>query len=46
MSYITDHPAAFRSYMNENTVFWIVGSEPKSFVKLDAPQEAELILQA
>ncbi len=46
MSYIADHPAAFTPYMSGNTLFWIVGSEPKSCVKQDIPQEAELILQA
>ena len=29
-NYIKDHPAQFRRYMNEKTLFWIVGSEPKS----------------
>jgi 1-aminocyclopropane-1-carboxylate deaminase/D-cysteine desulfhydrase-like pyridoxal-dependent ACC family enzyme len=45
-NFITDNPTAFRPYMNDKTLFWIVGSEPKSCVKQDAPQEAELILQA
>ena len=46
MSYIEDHPADFKPYMNDKTLFWIVGSEPKSCLKQDASQEAMLILQA
>jgi len=45
-NFITDNPTAFRPYLNDRTLFWIVGSEPKSCVKQDAPDEAELILQA
>ena len=29
-SYINDHPEAFRPYLNDKTLFWIVGSEPHS----------------
>ena len=28
--YINDHPEAFRPYLNDKTLFWIVGSEPHS----------------
>jgi hypothetical protein len=31
-SFMRDHPADFRPYMNDKTLFWIVGSEPKSCV--------------
>jgi hypothetical protein len=27
-NYIQDHLAAFRPYLNDRTLFWIVGSEP------------------
>jgi hypothetical protein len=31
-NYIKDNLAAFRPYINEKTLFWIVGSEPKSCI--------------
>lgn len=31
-NYIKDHPAEFRPYLNEKTLFWIVGSEPQSCI--------------
>jgi len=45
-NYIIDNPTVFRPYLNDRTLFWIVGSEPKSYVQQDAFQEAELSLQA
>lgn len=30
MNFISDNPSAFRPYLNDKTLFWIVGSEPKS----------------
>jgi hypothetical protein len=32
MNFIRDNPSAFRPYLNDKTLFWIVGSEPKSTV--------------
>jgi hypothetical protein len=29
-NYITDNLTVFRPYINDRTLFWIVGSEPKS----------------
>jgi hypothetical protein len=37
-NFITDNPTVFRPYMNDKTLFWIVGSEPKSCAKQEAPQ--------
>jgi hypothetical protein len=45
-NFIQDHPAEFRPYLNDKTLFWIVGSEPKSCAKQEAPQEAVLSLRA
>jgi hypothetical protein len=39
MNYIADHPTDFAPYLNDKTLFWIVGSEPKSWVKQDTPEE-------
>jgi hypothetical protein len=30
MNFINDYPMAFKPYLNDRTLFWIVGSEPKS----------------
>jgi hypothetical protein len=30
MNFIEDNPSVFRPYINDRTLFWIVGSEPKS----------------
>lgn len=38
-NFIADHPTDFVPYLNDKTMFWIVGSEPKSCVKQDEPQE-------
>src|ERR1019366_2967073 len=40
-NFITDNPTAFRSHMNDKTLFWIVGSEPKSCLAEAFPQESE-----
>lgn len=40
-NFITDNPTAFRPYMNDKTLFWIVGSEPKSCLAEAFPQESE-----
>jgi hypothetical protein len=38
--FIQDHPAEFRPYLNDRTMFWIVGSEPKyNAVPLSVPQD-------
>jgi hypothetical protein len=29
-SFMSDHPVAFRPYMNDKTLFWIVGSDPRA----------------
>jgi hypothetical protein len=33
-NYINDHPTDFRSYMNDKTLFWIVGSEPQNVLSI------------
>lgn len=30
LNFVKDHPTDFRPYINDRTLFWIVGSEPKS----------------
>ena len=40
-NFITDNPTEFRPYMNDRTLFWIVGSEPKSCLAEAFPMESE-----
>ena len=45
-NYMKDRPEAFRPYMNDKTLFWIVGSEPKSCISRGVPPQAPLNTQA
>src|SRR5260370_34164827 len=38
-NFIMDNPTAFRPYLNDKTLFWIVGSEPKSGVRQEAQRQ-------
>jgi len=45
-NFITDNSTAFRPYINDKTLFWIVGSEPKSCISKDVSSRRPASLQA